>query len=79
MPSSASAADATTKRRMAHNVKNAPFNMMGLPSVGVQPMKKWPHALMRASDSDKYDASECTFIIMSDAWNQIVASGYVAR
>jgi hypothetical protein len=35
-PSSASAAEATTKRRMAHNVKNAPFNLMGSPSLGVQ-------------------------------------------
>ena len=78
-PSSASAADARTNQRMAHNVKNAPFSMMGLPSLGDQPMKKWPHALLRASDSDKYDALECTFIIMSDARNQIVASGCAAR
>ncbi len=78
-PSSASAAEATTKRRIAHNVKNAPFNFMGLPSLGVQPMKKCPHALLRASNSDEYDASKCTFIIMSDARNQIVAFGYVAR
>ena len=78
-PSSASAAEATTKRRMAHNVKNAPFNLMGLPSFGVHPMKKWPHALLRGSDSDKYDASECTFMIMSDAQNRIVAFGYVSR
>ena len=68
-PSSASAADARTNQRMAHNVKNAPFNLMGLPSLGDQPMKKWPHALLRASNSDNYDASECTFIIMSDALN----------
>jgi hypothetical protein len=68
-PSSASAADATTNRRMAHNVNNAPFYLMGSPSLGDQPMKKWPHALLRASDSDKYDALECTFIIMSDAQN----------
>ncbi len=78
-PSSASTAEATTKQRMAHKVKNAPFNLMGSPSLGVQPIKKWPHALLRASDSDKYDASECMFIIMSDAWNRIVAFGYVAR
>ncbi len=52
---------------------------MGLPSLGDQPMKKWLHALLQASNSDKYDALECTFIIMSDALNQIVASGYVAR
>ncbi len=29
-PSLASAAEATTKRKMAHEVKNAPFNLMGL-------------------------------------------------
>ena len=67
-PSSVSAADATTNQRMAHKVKYAPFNLMGLPSLGVQPVKKWPHALLRAPDSDKYDASECMFIIMSDAY-----------
>ena len=77
--SSASTADMTTNQRMAHKVKNAPFNLMGLPSLGVQPMKKRPHALLRASDSVKYDASQCMFIIMSDARNRIVASGYVAR
>ncbi len=66
-PSSASVADATTNQRMAHNIKNAPFNLMGLPSLGDQPMKKWPHDLLQASGSDKYNASECTFIIMSDA------------
>ncbi len=79
VPSSASVADAMTNRSMAHNVKNAPLNLMGLPSLGGQPMKKWPHALLRAFDSDQYDASECTFIIMSDTLNRIVASGYVAR
>ena len=42
-------------------------------------MKKWPHALLHASNSDKYDTLECMFIIMSDARNQIVVSGYVAR
>ncbi len=41
-------------------------------------MKKCSHALLRASDSDKYDASECTFIIMSDARNQIVAFGWIS-
>jgi hypothetical protein len=49
-PSSASAADATTKRRIAHNVKNAPFRRMGSPSLGDHPMKKWPQARLRASD-----------------------------
>jgi hypothetical protein len=52
-PSSASAADATTKRRIAHNVKNAPLSWMGLPFLGDHPMKKWPHARLRASNSDK--------------------------
>jgi hypothetical protein len=35
-PSSASAAEATTKRRMAHKVKNAPFNLMGHSAAGVR-------------------------------------------
>jgi hypothetical protein len=42
-------------------------------------MKKWLHALLRASASDKYDASEWTFIIMSDAQYHIFASGFVAK
>ena len=42
-PSLASAAEATTNRRMVHNVKNAPFNLIGSPSLGDHPMKKWPH------------------------------------
>jgi len=61
-PSSASAADAMTKQRIAHNVKNAPFRRMGSPSSGNHHMKKRLQARLRASDSDKYDASECTFM-----------------
>ncbi len=73
------AADATTNQSMAHMVKNAPFNLMGSPSVAVHPMKKCPHALLHALASDKYDATEWTFMIMSDVGNQMVASGFVAR
>jgi hypothetical protein len=36
------AADATMKRRMAHEVKNAPVSLMGLPSLVSHPMKKMP-------------------------------------
>jgi hypothetical protein len=78
-PSSASAAEAMTKQRIAHSVKNAPFNFMGPPLLGVQPMKKCPHAWLQALDSDRYDASEWMFNIMSEALNCIVVSGYVAR
>ncbi len=56
--SSASAEEATTKRRNAHSVKNLAFNFMRLPLLGVQPMKKCPHAWLRASDLDRYDASK---------------------
>ena len=78
-PSSALAAKATTNRRMVHNVKNAPFNLIGSPSFGDHPMKKWPHAGLCAFVSKRYDASKWTFKIMSDARNQMVASGCVAR
>jgi len=70
----ASAADATTNRKIAHNVKNAPFNLMGFVGLAFHPMKKCPHALLRALASDKYDASEWIFNTMSDAWKCTVAS-----
>jgi hypothetical protein len=73
-PSSASAADATTNRKIAHKVKNALFNLMGFVGSAFHPMKKCPHALLWALASDKYDASECIFYIMSDAWKRTVAS-----
>ncbi len=78
-PSSASVAEATTKRRIAHSVKNAPFNFMGSPLLGVQPMKKFPHAWLRVSDLDRYNAFKWMFNIMLEALNHIVPSGYVAR
>ena len=73
-PSSASAADATTNRKIAHNVKNAPFNLMGFVGSAFHPMKKCPHALIWALASDKYDASEWIFNTISDAWKRTVAS-----
>jgi hypothetical protein len=78
-PSLASVAEATTKQRMAHKVKKAPLSLMGLPSFAFHPMKKCPHALLRAPASDKYDVSECTFMIMSDVRYQIVVIGFVAK
>ena len=39
-PSSASAADETTNLSIAHKVKNAPFNLIGSPSIGIHPRKK---------------------------------------
>ncbi len=72
-------AGATTKQRMAHKVKNALLSLMGLPSFAFQPMKKCPHALLHVSALDKYDASECTFMIMSDRQYRIVASGFVDK
>ena len=78
-PSSASAAEATMKQTIAHKVKKAPLSLMGFPLLVFQPMKKCPHALLHAHASDKYDASECTFMIMSDVRYQIVASGFVAK
>ncbi len=40
VPSTALAAEAMTKHRMAHNVKNAPLSLMGLPLFTFQSMKK---------------------------------------
>ncbi len=78
-PSSASATDDTTKRSMVHSVKNGPFNLMGSPSFGSHPKKKWPHARLWAFVSGRYDTSECMFNTMLDARNRMVASGCVAR
>jgi hypothetical protein len=66
-PSLALAAEATTKHKMAHKVKNAPFNLMGLVGLARQPMKKWPQALLWALASNRYDVSKWMFRIMSDA------------
>jgi hypothetical protein len=52
-PSSATMADATTNNNIAHNVKNAPFNLIGCVGLGFHPMKKCPHALLCAFALDK--------------------------
>jgi hypothetical protein len=64
---------------MVHKVKIAPFNLIGLLSFAVHPMKKCPHALLHALASDKYDALEWRFMIRSNAQNRMVALGFVAR
>ena len=48
-PNFASAADATTNRKIEHSVWKAPFllSVMGFPSTGQDPRKKWLHALLR--------------------------------
>ena len=73
-PSSASAADAPTNCKIAHNVKNALFNLMGFVGSAFHPMKKCLHALLWALASDNYDASEWIFNTMSDTWKRMVAS-----
>ena len=78
-PSSASAADATTNRRIAHNVWNVPFSLMDFPLIGNAPMKKCPHPLLRAFSLLKYEASEWMFMTMSNAQNCTVAFGCVAK
>ena len=57
-PSSASAADATTNLNIEHSIWKAPFNLMGSPSFGSVPMKKWPDALLCAFGSLRYDTSK---------------------
>jgi hypothetical protein len=42
-------------------------------------MKKSPHVRLRAFASDRYDASEWMFKIMSDAWKQTFASACPER
>ena len=66
-PSSDSAAEATTKRKIVHSVKNAPFNLIGFVGSGFHPMKKWPHALLCGLAFDKCDSSKWMFITISNA------------
>ncbi len=77
--SSASTADATRNLKIAHNVKHAPFNLMGFVGSAFHPMKKCPHALLWALASNKYDASKWMFNTMSDVWKHTVASKCVAK
>ncbi len=66
-PSLASAEEATTKGNIAHRVKKAPFNLMGLVGSVRQPMKKCPQAWLWVFASKRYEASEWIFRIMSEA------------
>jgi hypothetical protein len=66
-PSLASAAEVTTNCNVAHRVKKAPFNLMGLVGSARQPMKKCPQALPWAFASERYHASEWMLRIMLDA------------
>ncbi len=68
-PSSASAADVTANLIKLELVWSEPFNYIGSPSLGIQPMKKCPQARLCAPFLKRYDVLECIFIIMSDAWN----------
>eukprot|EP00956_Cyclotella_meneghiniana_P025264 scaffold52397_cov88-Cyclotella_meneghiniana.AAC.1 len=66
-PSSASAADDATNLRMEQMMLIAPLSLMGCPSRGRLPMKKYPDALLFESFALRYDASEWTLSIMSEA------------
>jgi hypothetical protein len=66
-PSLASAAEAMMNHNMAHRVKKAPFNLMGLVGSARQPMKKCPQALLWAFALERYDVSKWMLRIMSDA------------
>eukprot|EP00957_Ditylum_brightwellii_P007120 540369-Ditylum_brightwellii.AAC.1 len=57
-PSSASAADAATRRRIVQSNWTAPFKKMGLPSTSLLPRKKCPPAVLHACGSFIYEASE---------------------
>ena len=78
-PSSASTAEAMTKRKIAHSIKNAPFNRMGFLGSALQPIKKCPHAQLWAFASNRCDASEWILRIMLEAWNCTVALGCMAK
>ena len=65
--SSASAKDAATNRKMVHNMAMAPLSLMGFPSWGILPKKKYPDALLFESFELRYYALEWTFKIMSEA------------
>jgi hypothetical protein len=72
-PSPALVADATTNFNMVELMWKAPFKQMGVPSFGIQPLKKCTHVQLRASSSERYDVSEWMLRIMTDAWKWIFA------
>jgi hypothetical protein len=78
-PSLTLVANTTTNRKIEHSVWKAPLSLMGFPSIGKDPMKKWPHALLQAFGLLKYNASKWMFITMFDAQNHTVASCCIAK
>jgi hypothetical protein len=56
-----------------------PLILIGFPTIGKDPMKKWPHALLHACGLLKYDTSEWMFNTISDAQNRTIALGCVAK
>jgi hypothetical protein len=74
-PNSASAADTTTNRSIEHSMWNAPFNLMGFPSLGNHPRKKCPHALLQGLGSARFNVLEWIFMIKSDAQKRTLALG----
>ena len=66
-PSSTSAADAAKKLSIWKSVNIASLRWMWCLSCGFHTRKTFPAARLRESLSDKYNASEWKFRIMSDA------------
>jgi hypothetical protein len=66
-PSSASAAQAAIRHNIAHRVKKAPFNLMGLAGSTHQPMKKCRQARLWVFASERYEASKWILRIMLEA------------
>ena len=65
-PNLASAADAATNLRIVQSVRIGPFRRMGCLLYGYHTRKKCPAAQLLVFLAERYDASECTFNIMSD-------------
>ena len=66
--------DPLKKGSKGHGSTSDACNLIGSPFLGIQPMKKCPHARLRAPVLERYDAFECIFMTRSDTWNLIVAS-----
>ena len=66
-PNSVYAADDATNFKIVKRVKISPVGVMGSPSLGNEPSKKWPDVLLLVFFVDGWYASECMFNTMSDA------------
>jgi hypothetical protein len=78
-PCLALAADSTTNHKIEHSVWKTPLNLMDFPLIGKDPMKKWPHAVLRAFGLLKYDVSKWMFITMFDARYHTVSSWCITK